>query len=254
MPNSRSKNAIIIGGSSGIGLLITKMLSDKGAKTIIADIKAPSKLFENSLFHKIDITNAAEISEFYNKVINETGVPDIIICNAGVHEGLSKGGPEKWNGIIELNFLGSMKVARAFLPAMLKEKKGDILFINSPLSKPASKYSASKSSLEIAAENLKIEVQPDIRLTTIAPGGVDTMFYKKTEGRASHKNKKESSYDFAAEKYIKTLTQTLAEPSDAWSGAATIDWANKLYVSEFNPEANGFVNVAEIIDRIYKRI
>lgn len=74
-----------------------------------------------------------------------------------------------------------------------------------------------------------------------------------TEGGASFKNVGGSFYDFKAEHYRNTSTETLASPPDDWGGRAICHWAGKLAQNRgYDPEADHLINVAEVIDRIYE--
>jgi predicted dehydrogenase len=75
-----------------------------------------------------------------------------------------------------------------------------------------------------------------------------------TEGGAALRNVGGSFYDFSAERYRGTVSESLAEPPDQWGGRAAADWARRLAAGErFDPEAERLVDVAEVLDRIYGR-
>lgn len=75
-----------------------------------------------------------------------------------------------------------------------------------------------------------------------------------TAGGAALRNVDGSFYDFVAEAYDGTRTETLAFPPDAWGGRAAVDWARRLAGGEgFDPEAERLVEVAAVLDRIYGR-
>jgi predicted dehydrogenase len=80
---------------------------------------------------------------------------------------------------------------------------------------------------------------------------IEATFYG-TRGAAAFRNVNGSFYDFIAERYDKTKSTLLAEPPDAWSGRAIVDWADRLAVSStFDPEVEHIVQVAEALDAIY---
>lgn len=83
---------------------------------------------------------------------------------------------------------------------------------------------------------------------------IEAKFYG-TEGGAAFRNLNGSFFDFTAEKYKGTQTETLVNPPDDWSGRAGIIWAEKLSAAEGHDAAAGeeFIKTAEIIDRIYGR-
>ncbi|MBC5775129.1 Gfo/Idh/MocA family oxidoreductase [Pontibacter sp. KCTC 32443] len=82
---------------------------------------------------------------------------------------------------------------------------------------------------------------------------INATFYG-TEGGVALKNTNGSFYDFVAERYYGTKTEVLCSPPDDWSGRAGVDWAERLAKGEgFNEEAEEFVRVAEVLDKIYGR-
>lgn len=85
---------------------------------------------------------------------------------------------------------------------------------------------------------------------------IEATFYG-TEGGATFRNVNGSFFHFEAHKFhLKTKKELLTSPGpDDWGGRAAIDWARRLGKGEgFNREAYQFVRVAEVIDRIYKRV
>ncbi len=82
---------------------------------------------------------------------------------------------------------------------------------------------------------------------------ISATFYG-TEGGVALKNINGSFYDFVAERYYGTRTERLCSPPDEWSGRAGVAWAERLAKGEgFNEEAEEFVKVAEVLDKIYGR-
>jgi predicted dehydrogenase len=102
----------------------------------------------------------------------------------------------------------------------------------------------------------------DGRVLTLAcswnlPAGRDAIigasFYGEGQG-AALRNVDGSFFDFVAERYRGTAAETIARPPDDWGGRAAADWARRLAHGErFAPEAERFVDVAEVLDRIYGR-
>jgi predicted dehydrogenase len=84
---------------------------------------------------------------------------------------------------------------------------------------------------------------------------IEIAFYG-TRGGAKLRNVDGSFYDFVGEKFSGTTTETLSSPEDAawqWGALATIEWIKKLSIDgRFDPDAERFVLLAEVIDRIYK--
>lgn len=74
------------------------------------------------------------------------------------------------------------------------------------------------------------------------------------EGGAALTNVGGSFYDFKAERYRGTDTETLTDAREAWGGRAAADWARRLAAGErFDPAADRLVAVSAVLDRIYGR-
>jgi len=75
-----------------------------------------------------------------------------------------------------------------------------------------------------------------------------------TQGGAALRNVNGSFYDFVAEQYRGTSSETLSSPPDQWGARAAADWAIRLAAGQrFTPEAERLVDVARVLDRIYGR-
>lgn len=75
-----------------------------------------------------------------------------------------------------------------------------------------------------------------------------------TKGGAAFRNVGGSFYDFAAERLTGTAREPLAMPPDAWGGRAAAEWARRLANgARYDPAAGHLVEVAHVLDRIYRR-
>lgn len=73
-------------------------------------------------------------------------------------------------------------------------------------------------------------------------------------GGAGFWNENGSFFDFSAARFRGTAREPLASPPDDWGGRAAVDWARRLTAGErFATEAERFVDVARVLDRIYGR-
>lgn len=181
---SKSKTALITGGSSGIGLAIADKFSREGITVAIADIAEYKGEGENIHFKHCDVGDAGHIDDLYNWANEKTGLPEILVINAGrgIQEKLTEGDPEKWQQIINTNVMGALRCIRAFVPEMIKNKKGNVIIISSvSANQPhpyGAVYSATKTALEVIAETLRLETLPHINVTVISPGITDTKFFE----------------------------------------------------------------------------
>ena len=75
-----------------------------------------------------------------------------------------------------------------------------------------------------------------------------------TQGGARLRNVDGSFYDFVAERFDGTKTEMIGNSENDWGGLATVEWINRLASDEgFDPNAERFVSLAQVIDRIYGR-
>ena len=82
---------------------------------------------------------------------------------------------------------------------------------------------------------------------------IEIAFYG-TEGGAKLSNVDGSFYDFVAERFRGTHTEVLSDPRDAkwqWGGLATLEWIKRIDEG-FDPAAEHYVELAEVIDSVYE--
>ncbi len=203
MANNQAKTAVVTGGSNGIGYAIALKFAAQGITVVIADIVPPVTEHENIVFKECDVTNGANINEFFEWVNTNYNTPDYLILNAGkgIHEKLSEGDPEKWLDVLNLNVMGVLRCIRAFVPAMQMESNRHVVFISSVSAvKPyqyGGVYAGSKAAVEVIAETLRLETQPEISVTVISPGTTQTGFFKGRQDEDSILNDSLLAHDIA---------------------------------------------------------
>lgn len=176
------RRALVSGGASGIGHAVAERLAQAGCGVTVADLEAPATRLPAVDYQRVDLREPAAIDALFRHVQGRDALPDLLVSCAGVgiQERLAEGDPAKWAQVLEVNLLGALRLIRAFVPPML-ETGGDVVIIGSVAARQAfpwgGVYCASKAGLEMAAETLRLEVQPAVRVTTVAPGVVDTPFF-----------------------------------------------------------------------------
>ena len=179
---------MVSGGSSGIGWAIASYLGDAGVTVMVADVRPLPEAQANIHYQKTDLTKAADVEKLFGATIETIGEPDLVVVSAGrgVTERLDEGDPANWEQVLALNVMGALRVVRAFVPAMVTAGRGDVVVISSvSAGKPhawGGVYGASKTALSHLAETLRLEVQPAVRVLTVAPGVVDTPFFERRIG------------------------------------------------------------------------
>jgi len=105
----------------------------------------------------------------------------------------------------------------------------------------------------LTAENATVAMQCSWNLHAGCDAVIAARFYGE-RGAAVFENVNGSLHDFFARLHNGTRSVSLAEPPDAWSGRAAVEWARQLQRSpQFNGEAKEHIAVAQILDSIYGR-
>jgi predicted dehydrogenase len=130
---------------------------------------------------------------------------------------------------------------------------GQLLAGGLPLSQQPGKvedYAVATIELESGAA---IRLACSWRLQAGVDAIISASFYG-TAGGASLHNVGGSFYDFAAERYRGTASETLSSSPDDWGGRAAADWARRLGAGHrFDPQSERLVAVSAVLDRIYGR-
>jgi 3-oxoacyl-[acyl-carrier protein] reductase len=185
----KGKSAIITGASGGMGLEISKKLSQNHISVLMLDLKSPSYDFlkknKNCEFKKVDVTNfksmKTHIDKFYKKnksidyLVNTTGVlwfdKDISAVNID---------DKIWDKVFQINLKSMVFLSKIIVPKMIKNNFGAMIHISSidALSgddKPQDAYGASKAAMIRLSKSFAIQfARNKIRSNVILPGPIDT--------------------------------------------------------------------------------
>jgi short-subunit dehydrogenase len=177
-----SKVVLITGGSSGIGKSIALFLSEKGF-TVYGTSRNPDRITEQLPFNLIslDVTDTKSIKKAVDLVVLKEGRLDVLINNAGV--GIT--GPIEETPEVEIkkafqtNVFGPLDLIKAVLPQMRLQNEGLVINITSIAGYMGlpyrGVYSATKGTLELLTEALRMEVKDfNIKMTNVAPGDFAT--------------------------------------------------------------------------------
>ena len=198
---------IITGASSGVGKTTAQYFRDKGHKVY----GIARKPFEIDGVQTIlcDVTRKDDCVESVKKVIELEGKIDLLINNAGF--GIS-GSSENTNvedakRMFDVNFFGAVNMTQAVLPFMRESGGGKIINTSSVASiipiPFQSFYSATKSSLDIWAKALRLEVRPfNIQVCNVLLGDTKTGF---TAHREKSSLDKGSVYEEISERSVKKM-------------------------------------------------
>jgi NAD(P)-dependent dehydrogenase (short-subunit alcohol dehydrogenase family) len=180
------KTAVVIGGTSGIGLALNKGLALAGANVVPTGRRAElvrkaadeiKALGRRSLAQVCDVTDEASIEKLLAAVLAEFGSVEILVNCAG----RTKRTPTlevsdaEWNGILDTNLNGTMRACRVFGRHMIARNYGRIVNIASIASfvslQEVAAYCASKAAVAALTKSLAIEwATKGVCVNAIAPG------------------------------------------------------------------------------------
>ncbi len=187
----KGKVALVTGGSKGIGKAIAVGLAREGCSVAIcarggdelgqtvAEIKK-----SGGAIHAIaaDVTISKDVVRLVDETAKQFGTIHILVNNAG---GVSKFAPfeeitdEDWTNTLNLNLLSCVRVTRAVLPYMLKQKWGRIINISSESGVQPDAlmpdYNASKAAMNCLTKSLSKAYGKDgILVNTVSPAFIRT--------------------------------------------------------------------------------
>jgi 3-oxoacyl-[acyl-carrier protein] reductase len=186
VPRLDGQVALVTGGGRGIGRSVALELAAAGARVAVS--ARTSEQVEGvageigGLALTVDVSRQSEVEEMVERVENELGPIDLLVCNAGIsidEETAWTTAPDEWWHVFEVNVLGVYLCCRATIPRMLERGRGRIVNVASGAAYlPGSRttaYSASKAAVHRFNETLAGQLGPrGIPVFSISPGLVQT--------------------------------------------------------------------------------
>ena len=185
-----NKTAVVIGGTSGIGLALTRGLAQAGANVVptgrrdelvraaAAEVVA---LGRRSLAQTCDVTENASLERLLQSVCAEFGNVQILVNCAGTtkRRPTLEVSEQEWNNIMETNLMGTLRACRVFGKHMIEQKYGRIINVGSLSSflglYEVAAYGASKSGVASLTRSLAVEwAKHGVCVNTLVPGVLRT--------------------------------------------------------------------------------
>lgn len=163
------KVVVVTGAARGVGAMLARKLAVRRARVALVGLEpeelrnVAASLPGESGHWTADVTDREAMAAAAAGVAERFGRIDVVVANAGVATGgpFLDADPDAFDRVIQVNLLGSVATARAFLPALV-ESRGYLLQIASLAAiTPAplmAAYCASKSGVEAFAHSLRAEL------------------------------------------------------------------------------------------------
>ncbi|EJG1727198.1 SDR family oxidoreductase [Vibrio parahaemolyticus] len=184
------KLVVITGASSGIGEAIARRFSEEGHPLLLVARRVErleALNLPNTLCEKVDVTDQESLITAIEKAEAQFGPADVLVNNAGVMllGQIDTQDAAEWKRMFDVNVLGLLNGMHSVLASMKARNSGTIINISSIAGKKTfpdhAAYCGTKFAVHAISENVREEVAAsNVRVTTIAPGAVETELLSHT--------------------------------------------------------------------------
>jgi len=219
----RGLRAVVTGADSGMGLATARLLLDEGVRVVISD-RVPERIADAARLlsdrgdvHAViaDLTSLADVERLHDEALAHLGHVDILVNAAGITGAQGPFhtiGDDGWLEALQTDFMGAVRVVRAFVPGMMARGFGRIVLFGSedaeqpyPVELP---YCAAKAAILNLAKGLsKTYAKHGIRVNAVSPAFIatpmtDAMMHKRARERGE-------TFEAAIESFLKEERPTL---------------------------------------------
>lgn len=157
-----TKNVLVTGGATGIGLTLAQSYAALGANVLICSrneerLKEAAATHENISYRKLDIRDLNGVSKMADELTEKKALPDIVINNAAGNfisstEKLTQNG---WNAILDIVLKGTFSVTHELGKRLILEKRPAVfLNISTTYAETGSSHVVPSSMAKSACNNL----------------------------------------------------------------------------------------------------
>lgn len=185
------KTVLVTGASRGIGAEIARQAVARGSRVgLLARTEADLDRLRGELDGQCavavaDVVDREKVEAAVQSVTAALGPIDVVVANAGVglHGTFLDADVEDLERLMRINYMGTVYVLKATLPAMVERRSGHVVAIGSIAGRIGAPfeagYSASKFAMTGLCEAISVELLPyDVGVSLVLPGPVDTTFFE----------------------------------------------------------------------------
>jgi 3-oxoacyl-[acyl-carrier protein] reductase len=207
MAENNERVVVVTGGSRGIGRAICMALAGPGARIYFnyfspADpegeeaaaaetIEMLSAAGASAVGICANVSVASEVTDFFNKVVEDCGRIDVLVNNAGITRDslLVRMKEDEWDAVMDVNLKGPFLCSRIAAKIMMKQRAGRIVNIASVvgvIGNPGqANYVAAKAGIIGLTKTTAKELAPrGVTVNAIAPGFIETAMTAKLSEKA----------------------------------------------------------------------
>ncbi|WP_320197347.1 SDR family oxidoreductase [Agrobacterium sp. rho-13.3] len=233
------KVVVITGAGGGMGKATAIHLADLGARVVlgarredriaavVTEIKSRGG---QAAYLKTDVTKRDDLTALVDLAVSEFGQMDVIVNNAGVGP-LSRFDAlrvDEWDQMIDVNVKGVLYGIAAALPVFERQQSGHVITVVSTaglrIVPKMGVYAASKNAVRTLMEALRQESGPNIRVTEISPGAIQTEFLDTVADEAEQTRLREWSDRIAipAKSIARAIAFAIEQPADVEIGSIVV--------------------------------
>jgi NADP-dependent 3-hydroxy acid dehydrogenase YdfG len=191
-----TRTILITGTSSGFGRETAERLARDGYRVFAAmrDIASRNRRHADSLRSQkigvveLDVTDDGSVDRAIASILAEAGKINVLVNNAGIASvGVTEAfTADQAKAIFDTNVIGLLRVTRAVLPSMRREREGLIINMGSVLGRVTFPfvgiYGASKMAIEALTDSIRLEVsQLGVDVVEVQPGAYPTSLYSSIQ-------------------------------------------------------------------------
>jgi NAD(P)-dependent dehydrogenase (short-subunit alcohol dehydrogenase family) len=190
MDRYQGKKAVIIGGTSGMGLATAKLLIDGGARVLVTGLSkaglesAQKEIGDHAIVVSSDARSLTAIEALASQVKTEFGTFDLLSVSAGFSIPMPLGNVTEaiYDEMFNINAKGPFFAVQKLAP--LINQGGAVVLTTSVANVKGlpgqATYGAAKAALRSLARTLAVELLPrEIRVNAVTPGPIDTPILNK---------------------------------------------------------------------------